>query len=426
MSFGPGLKYAPTAHPNLLYDYTKALKFALSVRIVHTTGGHLNPELRSYMMSTTWRVPFGDLRRSHQAINTELIAAVRRVIESGWYILGNEVAAFEQEFAAACGVNHCVGVASGAEALYLALVAAGIGPGDEVITVANACMYDVAAILQAGARPILVDVDPTTQNLDPAAMAAAITPRTRAVMPVHLFGRLADMAAINDLAERHDLVVIEDAAQAHGAWRIDSTGQPRQAGQWGDIAAFSFYPTKNLGALGDGGAVVTNQTSLAERLRRLRMYGWERKYYTTEIGGRNSRLDELQAALLRVKLAHLAASNAARRERASWYTAALADVPIGLPVDEPGHVYHLYVITLPDRVTRDRLREHLLAHGVGCDIHYPTPTHLQPAYADLGYRAGSLPVTEDLAGRILSLPMYPELTYEEVMFVAETVRAGIV
>lgn len=201
MSFGPGLKYAPTAHPNLLYDYTKALKFALSVRIVHTTGGHLNPELRSYMMSTTWRVPFGDLRRSHQAINTELIAAVRRVIESGWYILGNEVAAFEQEFAAACGVNHCVGVASGAEALYLALVAAGIGPGDEVITVANACMYDVAAILQAGARPILVDVDPTTQNLDPAAMAAAITPRTRAVIPVHLFGRLADMAAINDLSQ---------------------------------------------------------------------------------------------------------------------------------------------------------------------------------------------------------------------------------
>jgi dTDP-4-amino-4,6-dideoxygalactose transaminase len=287
-------------------------------------------------------------------------------------------------------------------------------------------MYDVAAILQAGARPILVDVDPTTQNLDPAAMAAAITPRTRAVMPVHLFGRLADMAAINDLAKRHDLVVIEDAAQAHGAWRIDSTGQPRQAGQWGDIAAFSFYPTKNLGALGDGGAVVTNQTSLAERLRRLRMYGWERKYYTTEIGGRNSRLDELQAALLRVKLAHLAAANAARRERAGWYAAALADVPIGLPVDEPGHVYHLYVITLPDRVTRDRLREHLLAHGVGCDIHYPTPTHLQPAYADLGYRVGSLPVTEDLAGRILSLPMYPELTYEEVMFVAETVRAGIV
>lgn len=375
-------------------------------------------------MTTSWRVPFGDLRRSHQALTADLIAAAGRVIESGWFILGHEVAAFEQEFATFCGARHCVGVASGAEALYLALAAAGIGPGDEVITVANACMYDVAAILQAGARPVLVDVDPATQNIDPAAVAAAITPRTKAVIPVHLFGRLADMAAITALAERHGLVVIEDAAQAHGAWRTGAEGQPRMAGQWGDLAAFSFYPSKNLGALGDGGAVVTNDDQMAAQLRRLRMYGWERKYYTSEVGGRNSRLDELQAALLRVKLPHLAAANAARRERAAWYATALADLPLGLPVDEPGHVYHLYVVTLPDRASRDRLHDHLLAHGIGCDIHYPVPTHLQPAYTDLGYHPGSLPVTEDLAGRILSLPMYPELTYEEIMLVAETIRAG--
>lgn len=375
-------------------------------------------------MTTSWRVPFGDLRRSHQALTADLIAAAGRVIESGWYILGHEVAAFEQEFATFCGTRHCVGVASGAEALYLALAAAGIGPGDEVITVANACMYDVAAILQAGARPVLVDVDAATQNIDPTAVAAAITPRTKAVIPVHLFGRLADMAAITALAERHGLVVIEDAAQAHGAWRAGADGQPRMAGQWGNLAAFSFYPSKNLGALGDGGAVVTNDNLLATQLRRLRMYGWERKYYTSEVGGRNSRLDELQAALLRVKLPHLAAANAARRERAAWYATVLADLPLGLPVDELGHVYHLYVVTLPDRASRDRLRDHLLANGIGCDIHYPVPTHLQPAYTDLGYHPGSLPVTEDLAGRILSLPMYPELTYEEIMLVAETIRAG--
>ncbi len=373
---------------------------------------------------TAWRVPFGDLQRDQQRMQDELIAAARRVIERGWYILGAEVAEFEREFAAFCGVDHCIGVASGADALYLALVAAGVGPGDEVITVANACMYDVAAIIQAGARPVLVDVDPVTQTIDPAALAAAITPRARAVIPVHLFGRLADMAAVMAIADRHGLFVIEDAAQAHGAWRTDADAQPRRAGQWGHLAAFSFYPSKNLGALGDGGAVTTNDPALAERVRRLRMYGWERKYYTTEAGGRNSRLDELQAALLRVKLPRLDAANAARRERAAWYATALAGLPIELPTDEAGHVYHLYVITLPNRASRDRLRDHLLTNGIGCDIHYPTPTHLQPAYAALGYPPGSLPVTEDLAGRILSLPMYPELSQAEIELVAEVIHAG--
>jgi dTDP-4-amino-4,6-dideoxygalactose transaminase len=375
-------------------------------------------------MSAT-RVPFGDLKRQHAALQPELEAAFRRVLDSGWFVLGAEVAAFEQEFAAACGAAHAVGVASGAEALYLALAALDLAPGDEVITVANACMYEVAAILQAGARPVLVDVDPLTQNMSPAAFAAAITPRTRAVVPVHLFGRIADMPAICAAAARHNLAVVEDAAQAHGAFAHDAAGANRRAGQWGRMACFSFYPSKNLGALGDAGAIVTDDAALAERLRRLRMYGWAGKYNTVDQGGRNSRLDELQAALLRVKLPHLAAGNAARRERAAWYAELLAGLPLTLPPADPGHSYHLYVVTLPDRATRDALRGHLVAAGVGCDVHYPVPAHLQPAFAELGYGPGSLPVTEGLAGRILSLPLFPELTREEVELVAATVRAGL-
>lgn len=374
---------------------------------------------------TSAAVPFGDLKRQNEAVRTELEAAFARVLDSGWYILGAEVAAFEAEFAAFCGAAHCLGVASGAEALYLALAALDIGPGDEVITVANACMYEVAAILQAGARPVLADVDPATQNMSPGAFEAAITPRTKAVIPVHLFGRLADMPAICEVAARHKIAVVEDAAQAHGTFGPDVEGRPRRAGQWGAAACFSFYPSKNLGALGDAGALVTDDAALAERLRRLRMYGWAGKYNTVDAGGRNSRLDELQAALLRVKLRHLAAGNAARRERAAWYAELLAGLPVGLPADEPGHIYHLYVLTLPDRARRDALRAHLAASGVGCDVHYPTPAHLQPAFADLGYGPDSLPATEELAGRILSLPMFPELTRAEVERVAAAVRAGV-
>lgn len=367
-------------------------------------------------------VPFGDLRRQNEALRAELDAAVTRVIESGWYILGREVAAFEEEFAAFCGAAHCVGVASGAEALYLALAALDVGPGAEVITVANACMYQVAAILQAGARPVLVDVDPTTHTLDPQALAAAISPRTRAIMPVHLFGRLADMPAIMRVAEQHGIPVVEDAAQAHGAWMNDVDGRPRKAGAWGAIACFSFYPSKNLGALGDGGALTTDDPNLAGRLRRLRMYGWGAKYHTAEPGGRNSRLDELQAAILRVKLRHLEAGNAARRERAAWYGQLLAGAPVRTPADAPGHVYHLYVI---EAGRREALRTHLQAAGVGCDVHYPEPAHLQPAYAGLGYAPGSLPHTEALAGRILSLPMFPELRRAEVERVAQAVVEGV-
>jgi dTDP-4-amino-4,6-dideoxygalactose transaminase len=367
-------------------------------------------------------VPFGDLKRQHAHIGAELDAALRRSVASGWYILGSEVQAFEQEFAAYCGAAHCIAVASGFDALYLALAGLGVGPGDEVITVANACVYQVAAILQTGATPVLVDVDPIHHNLDPERLAAAITPRTRAIMPVHLYGRLAPMAAINAIVARHNLAVVEDAAQAHGAWAATSEGTPRRAGRWGDCACFSFYPSKNLGALGDGGALVTNDAALAEQLRRLRFYGWGSKYVATEAGGRNSRLDELQAAVLRVKLHYLDEWNALRRERAAWYADLLSDAPLELPPDEPGHIYHLYVIA-SDR--RDALRDRLVAAGISCDIHYPVPVHLQPAYAHLGYRAGALPVTERQAERILSLPLFPELTRAEVDQVVAALRSGV-
>ncbi|KAB8142426.1 DegT/DnrJ/EryC1/StrS family aminotransferase [Chloroflexia bacterium SDU3-3] len=367
-------------------------------------------------------IPIGDLRRQQARMRREIDAAVARVIDSGWYVLGHEVDAFEHEFAAYCGVRHGVGVASGAEALYLALAALGIGPGDEVITVANACMYQASAILQVGATPMLVDVDPATHTMDPAALAGALTPRTKAVMPVHLYGRLADMPAICAFAQQHGLAVVEDAAQAHGAWAYDAAGHVRRAGAWGVLSCFSFYPSKNLGALGDGGAVLTDDAALAERLRRLRMYGWSSKYLTGELGGRNSRLDELQAAILRVKLRHLEEDNHARKERAAWYRELLAGAPLGLPADDAGHVYHLYVV---ETAGRDALRQHLLGAGVGCDIHYPFPTHLQPAYAELGYAPGALPHTEQLASQILSIPMFPELTREEAEEVAAAVRQGV-
>lgn len=371
------------------------------------------------MTITTMQVPFGDLRRQAEALGSELGAALERVVANGWYVLGAEVRAFEEEFAAFCGVAHCVGVASGFDALYLALAALDVGPGDEVVTVANATCYQVAAILQTGAQPVLVEVEPRSQNLDPSQLAAAIGPRTKAIMVVHLHGLLADMPAIMAIAEAHSLPVVEDAAQAHGA-SLMYAGQPRRAGAWGQIACFSFYPSKNLGALGDGGALTTSDPALAERLRRLRFYGWGEKYIVVDKGGRNSRLDEIQAAVLRVKLGHLVAWNTARRERASWYAEGLAGLPIELPPDLPSHVYHLYVITTDQR---DGLRQHLRAAGVATDVHFPVPAHLQPAYAGLGYGPGSLPITERLAGRILSLPLFPELTRSEIDYVIAATRA---
>ncbi len=369
-------------------------------------------------------IPFGDLKRQYKTIQPEIDAAVSRVLASGWYILGNEGAQFEQEFATYCGTNHAVGVANGTDALALALAALDIGPGDDVITVANAGIYQITAILQCGARPVFVDIDPESYTLDPLAVEAALTPATRVLMPVHLYGQMTDMPALMALAQRYHLAVIEDAAQAHGAWLQDATsGARKRAGTWGTCGCFSFYPSKNLGALGDGGAVVTDDAQLAERFRRLRQYGWQRKYITSEAGGRNSRLDELQAAVLRVKLSYLDQWNAARRERAAWYSELLHTTPLRLPADTPGHVYHLYVV---EHEQRDALRQSLTEAGIGSDIHYPLPTHLQTAYASTGmYPAneGTLPHTEQQAQRILSLPLYPELSRAEVEQIAACIQS---
>jgi dTDP-4-amino-4,6-dideoxygalactose transaminase len=364
-------------------------------------------------------IPFGDLRRQAESIGLELNEALARVAANGWYVLGNEVRAFEEEFAAVCGAAQCISVASGFDALYLALAALEVGPGDEVITVANTTCYEVAAILQTGARPVLVEIDPQSHNLDPEQLAGAITAHTKAIIAVHLYGKLAAMPAIMAIADQYGIPVVEDACQAHGAF-ADDRGVQRRAGNWGQIGCFSFYPSKNLGALGDGGALTTNDPALAERLRRLRFYGWSEKYIVSEQGGRNSRLDEIQAAVLRVKLRYLAQWNAARVERATWYREGLAGLPIGLPAEDPGHVYHLFVITTEQR---EGLRQHLRENGVATDVHYPVPAHLQPAYQQLGYGPGSLPITEKQAQQILSLPIYPELTDTEVARVIAVVRS---
>ncbi len=359
------------------------------------------------------RVPANDLRPQYATIRAEIDAAIAAVLERGWYVLGPEVEAFEAEFAAYCGAAHGVGVGSGTEALHLALLACGVGPGDEVITVAHTAVPTINAISLTGARPVFVDVDPRTYTMDPAAAAAAITPRTRVLLPVHLYGHPADMAPLRDLARRHGLRLLEDAAQAHGtAYRGARTGT------LGDLAAFSFYPTKNLGAYGDGGMVVTDDAALAEQVRLLRNYGQTDRYHH-QIEGLNSRLDELQAAVLRVKLRHLDAWTAARRERAARYTATLRRAQAPTEAPWAHHVYHLYVVRVP---RRDAVQRALAQAGIGTLIHYPLPAHLQPAYAYLGLGRGSLPTTERLADEILSLPLYPELPLEQVDEVAQTLE----
>ena len=361
-------------------------------------------------------IPLVDLKAAYRRLQAEIDAAIARVLAGGWYILGPEVSAFEAEFAAYLGVEHAVGVASGTDAVLLALRALGVGPGDEVITVAHTAVATVAAIELAGATPRFVDIDPATYTLDPAQLAAAITPRTRAIIPVHLYGAPADMDAVLTVAHAHNLLVIEDCAQAHGA-----RYRGQMVGTLGDAAAFSFYPTKNLGALGDGGAVATNRPEVAERLRLLHQYGW-RERYVSDVAGMNSRLDELQAAILRVRLRHLDAENAARRRLAARYDAALAGLPISLPPARPADmpVYHLYVIRA---AARDALAAHLNARGIGTGVHYPVPVHRQPAYAHLGYGPGSLPATEAAAAEVLSLPMHPDLPPTAIDMVAAAVRA---
>ena len=348
-------------------------------------------------------VPFVDLVSNCRSLGPDALDAIRRVVEGGVFVLGAEGAAFEAEFAAYCETRHGVGLDSGTSALEMALRALGVGPGDEVITAANTFIATAFAIRYTGARPVLADVDPKRYTLDPSALERAITPRTKAVIPVHLYGQPADMDPIMEIARRRGLVVIEDACQAHGA-----RDRGRRVGSLGHAAAFSFYPSKNLGAFGDGGMVVTGDRAVAERLRGLRDYGQRRKYHHAFVGF-NRRLDELQAAVLRVKLPHLDAWNAARVRAADAYDAGLSRLPLECPARaaDATHVFHLYVVRLRDR---DAVRAHLDARGIRTGIHYPVPIHLQEACADLGYHRGDFPVTEAAADEMLSLPMYPELT----------------
>ena len=368
---------------------------------------------------TAISIPQTDPRAGYLEQRAEIDAAIARALESGAYILGREVEAFETEFATYIGVRHAVGLASGTDALVLGLKTLGVGPGDGVVTVSHTAVASVAAIELCGAIPILVDVELQTFTMDPDDLGAVLKAPpapVKAVVPVHLYGQPADMTAIGALAQRHGAAVLEDACQAHGA-ALDG----RRVGRWGALAAFSFYPTKNLGALGDGGALVTDDPALAERVRELRQYGWRRRYIS-DIAGMNSRLDELQAAILRVKLARLDAHNTRRRAIAQAYDQGLAELDLALPAECPGarHVWHQYVIGVEDR---ERVRAALAERGVGTGIHYPQPVHLQPAYAGrLALGPSRLAATEALADRILSLPIYPQMDDGAVARVIEAVR----
>lgn len=362
-------------------------------------------------------VPFLDLKSPYEELRPQLDAAYRRVMESGWYILGEEVEAFEREFAAYCGVKHCIGVGNGLEALHLIIRAYGIGSGDEVIVPANTYIATWLAISYAGAIPVPVEPDPRTYNLDPARVQAAITARTRAILPVHLYGQPADVAPITQVAKRHALKVIEDAAQAHGA-----TYRGRSAGALADAAGWSFYPGKNLGALGDAGAVTTDDSELADRVRLLRNYGSRTKYFN-EIKGYNSRLDPLQAAFLRVKLQHLAEWNTRRERAVAEYMEGLEGVKdLILPFVPEGidPSWHLFVVCHP---RRGELQEHLTKRGIGTLIHYPVPPHLSAAYAERGGKEGDFPITEKIARTALSLPVGPHLKPEQLQAVIEAVRS---
>jgi dTDP-4-amino-4,6-dideoxygalactose transaminase len=363
------------------------------------------------------RVPFLDLRVAHRELGAELDAAHRRVMESGWFVLGEELAAFEREFAAYCGTRHCVGVGNGLDALHLTLRALRVGAGDEVIVPSNTYIATWLAVSYAGATPVPVEPDPETCNLDPARVEEAVTERTRAVIPVHLYGQTADVDAIREVAARRGLRVVEDAAQAHGA-----LCRGRRAGALADAAGFSFYPGKNLGAYGDAGAVTTDDDRLAEEVRRLRNYGSPVKYQH-DVRGVNSRLDELQAAFLRAKLPRLGEWNARRARVAEYYLRHLGGVPdLRLPrvADFAAPVWHLFVVRHP---RRDALQKHLAERGVGTLIHYPLPPHLQPAYAEPGLGPGSFPLAEALAREVLSLPVGPHLSEEDAAYVVSAVSS---
>jgi dTDP-4-amino-4,6-dideoxygalactose transaminase len=364
------------------------------------------------------RVPFVDLTAQYRTIAAEINEATSRVIQEADFILGREVNLFEEEFASFCEARYAVGVDSGTSALELALRAFDIGAGDEVITAANSFIASALAISHAGATPVLVDIDAFTHTMDVAAIEKAITPRTKAVLPVHLYGHPAHMEPIRQLADKHGLVVIEDACQAHG-----TRYKGKRAGSLGHAAAFSFYPGKNLGAYGDGGMVVTNDRGIAKRLAMLRNYGQKEKYQHL-FRGYNRRLDTLQAAVLRVKLKYLEEWNAARRWNAVLYHKFLDGTGVVLPGEAGGaeSVWHLYVIRTENR---DLLRDYLVSRGVSASIHYPIPIHLQPAYQDLRYKRGDFPVTEAYAQQILSLPMFAELTQGQIEFIAQVIRGFV-
>jgi dTDP-4-amino-4,6-dideoxygalactose transaminase len=359
-------------------------------------------------------IPLVDLKAQYAALTSEINAAVQGVLERGDFILGGEVSAFEKEFAAFCGAGHAVGLANGTDALHLGLRACGIGPGDEVITAPNSFVASAAAISFAGATPVFADIDPRTYTLDPAVVEQAITPRTKAIMPVHLYGHPADMAPLLTIARKHGLKIVEDACQAHGA-----EYRGRRVGSIGDVAAFSFYPGKNLGAYGDGGAATTNDPDIAEKLRMLRNYGQSQKYHHDFLAF-NSRLDTVQAAILRVKLRYMETWNTQRRQAASCYTRLLAEYGLPTPfvAPEATPVFHLYVLRSPHR---DATVQALNARGIGAGIHYPVPIPLQKAYASLGYRPGQFPNAEAACREVLSLPLFPEITKGQIEAVCAAV-----
>jgi dTDP-4-amino-4,6-dideoxygalactose transaminase len=366
-------------------------------------------------------VPLVDLKAQYQTIKPEIDAAIQRIVDNTSFIMGKEVSQFEEAFAEYCGAKYAVGVSSGTGALFLALLAHDVGPGDEVITTPFTFFATGEAISQVGARPIFVDIDPVTYNINPALIEAAITPRTKAIMPVHLYGQPADMAPINAIARKHNLVVIEDAAQAHG-----SLYQGQRAGVLGDSACFSFYPSKNLGCYGDGGAVVTNDPEVAQRVSKLRNHGRMTKYEHDQLGY-GHRLDAMQAAILGVKLPYLDSWNAGRRERAARYATLLADLPVVTPqhLAETEPVYHCYTIRLDARYDRDAVVKHLNQANVGVGVHYPIPLHLQPAYRSLGLEPGSYPVSEEASHHVFSLPIYAELSDEMMDYVVATLREAL-
>ena len=364
------------------------------------------------------KVPYLDLKAQYQGIKPEIDDAVGRVLDSCQFVLGAEVAAFEEKFASYCKTSECIALNSGTSALHLALVAAGVGPGDEVITVPFTFVASVAAVIYAGARPVLIDIDPHSFTIDPSKIEKAITRRTKVILPVHLYGQAADMDPIMEMARRHGLVVIEDAAQAHGA-----KYKGRSVGSIGDMACFSFYPGKNLGAYGEGGAVTTSNAEYANTVRMLRDWGQDRKYHHV-LRGYNYRMEGFQGAVLGVKLRHLEKWTDARRSVVHQYNELLADCGIETPEEMSWgqHVYHVYTIQTDDR---DGLQSALTSAGIQTGIHYPVPVHLQPAYSDLGYGPGAFPQSEAAAKRVLSLPLYPELSQEAIARVAAAVKQSV-